>query len=1471
MATNKSPHKLTAWIKKTITGTKDPGRLSQAQALQSSRKSKPEDDMLAKDLKDLSRKARSEWSGNKENATSSSIPPTTPNPAPPKPVRSQPEASQSHINDPSYVTVQAPSPALPLNSGTDGFPATHDEHDCRPPSAAEATTSTSFVDDIEAIGGLVLPIVLGLADKLPPPGPLAAKVLEGIVSYAAQACYNKKNCIALSQRAQVLLKVLCENWAAISCSSSCQEMLARFMDTLQKVQAFVQCFTEKNLLRRGLHCNDDKATYESLWECLNVTRSDFTAAMVAAIATSASAVDDGLRSVVTRLETLHTEVLRYQGQEQILQHAIEEQGGWSKVMRDPRSLEAVTANMGIEWQLLMAAYQNATVGPLRSLSKCSPEMYRFWQDLFGSSPAQSTQEFFRFFPSNLEDEHVREQLREQFANERHQQQFLANLPDYDGNLGMISLLELSSAIEQYRIHHPGCGFVDLMLGLSSPSSRRSLFTQPSVPSYKLECRVRDVEKVFEEVCKPVSPRVVAIAGAPGQGLTTVAKELSKRCPLSIEAPYIDLKEAQSPEEALMLIRKRLQSVPGFDVGDKDDDLTLVSLLRAASDVLKSKPNKSGELVVILDHAEALSLKTEPMRDLPASVALVFTTRNRDHNFKRYDIKALTLQDAKLLLQHEAMHADQFYSVACRDGGRDVSDAALTRIADACGCMPLAIKSVLDHVDPIWFEELQRQKPGWLAKVKLGNELSNLGRRFADLIWALPRVEFRSRLLSLANLPPWFTAELVQEVLAIGPNATSNLLKELESRWLMEYRESDLDGKLLWRAHPLVRALADETYECEDGALLWPPEAQQELKLVRNAFVPYCQGKLQKAQAIFAGCATHPKVAPNPQLGLKKLACMVENLQEALLWVPLERPDDPMLSSYARFLCDETGLLEAGGYLLAEDHAIIDRWKLALTKCEGYADSRYRKAQEQNLQVATWAETAVYAKYSLAQFYFITEWYRTARNCVSRALELTEQLSRIPRQLPGDLQQLKVRLLLFRARCNCMIQSVTGIDEAQADLNRLQDLCARVPEIGLNAAQAATQLELRGLCKDALHQRAAAQAVFEECLDMRLKLHGTSRHLDVAQVQCHLSQVLMNRDKCTEAATMADEALKTRKALLPKDHSYIGKASLLCAKARSGQDRSRAQDLLRKAIAIGQLLPRVKPNLEHPLVADCRVCWANMMRPADDEVIKEARRMLAAEGDQDASFAGEDSVELQDRRKQALMSLQRKAYEHALQLYKAYEEEKGVQIAAMLEKLARFDAAELKVQPAIKQHREAHQLRKAHLGKHPTTAESARRLAGLLWHQAEISDSQDCDELRQEVIDLLREALKILENWNSDDDKSPIRERLLGSLLLALQGQPDPLCLATGLRGEPAEHSTTAHPAEPALVAELRNAVDALQTVASGIEREAQAQAQRYDSSFQLLKLQMERQHTELMGVFDASKQRISTLERRLAAVEGDIE
>ncbi|KAK9818088.1 hypothetical protein WJX72_006901 [[Myrmecia] bisecta] len=662
-------------------------------------------------------------------------------------------------------------------------------------------------------------------------------------------------------------------------------------------------------------------------------------------------------------------------------------------------------------ELLMATYRNATVRPLRSLAKCSPEMYRFWQHYFGSSPAQSKQEFFRFFPSKLEDEHGREQLRERFADERHQQQFMANLPDYDGKLSMISPLALSSAIEQYITDHPGCGFVDLMLGLSSPSSRKRLFLQPSVPSYTLECRVRDVEKVFEEVCQPgLSPRVVAIAGAPGQGLTTVAKELSKRCPLDMEAPYIDLKEAQSPQEALVLIRRRLQSVLSFDLGDKDDGLTLVSILRAAN---------------------ALSLRTEPMRDLPANVALVFTTRNRDHNYKRYEIKALTLQDAKLLLLNEAMHSDQFYSVACPDGGGIVSDAVFTRIADACGCMPLAIKSVLDHADPVWFEKLQQQQPGWLANVESGNELSNLARRFADLICDLT-VEARSHLLSLANLPLWFRAELVQEVLAINPNATSKLLKVLESRWLMEYRKSDLDGKLLWRAHPLVRALADETYEYKDGALLWPPEARQELKLVRVALFSSCEGELQKAQAVFAGCATHPKVEPNPQLGLKKLAWMVANLREAMLWLLLERPDDHILSGYAHFLCDETGLLEAGGYLLAEDH---DRWKLALTKCVTYTDLRFREAQEQRAHVGKRAETAIYARYSLAQFYFITEWYHSARNCVSEALELANQLGRIPRGSPNDLLQLEVRLLLFRARCNCMILSETAIVEAQADLDR----------------------------------------------------------------------------------------------------------------------------------------------------------------------------------------------------------------------------------------------------------------------------------------------------------------------------------------------------------------------------------------------------------------------------------------------------
>ncbi|KAK9817831.1 hypothetical protein WJX72_002849 [[Myrmecia] bisecta] len=160
MAFGKSPHKFAAWFKITTAGTKDPGRLSQAPALQFFRESGLDDKVLAKvwtlatlskhhtltyerfvhameylalaqrgmelsqsaltaartqggllepdlenklhkmaplDPKELPRKAlKFTLFGNKANAASSGKPPTTSHPATPK-------------------IVQAPSPAPPLN------------------------------------------------------------------------------------------------------------------------------------------------------------------------------------------------------------------------------------------------------------------------------------------------------------------------------------------------------------------------------------------------------------------------------------------------------------------------------------------------------------------------------------------------------------------------------------------------------------------------------------------------------------------------------------------------------------------------------------------------------------------------------------------------------------------------------------------------------------------------------------------------------------------------------------------------------------------------------------------------------------------------------------------------------------------------------------------------------------------------------------------------------------------------------------------------------------------------------------------------------------------------------------------------------------------------------------------------------------------------------------------------------------
>ncbi|KAK9804331.1 hypothetical protein WJX72_007423 [[Myrmecia] bisecta] len=1168
--------------------------------------------------------------------------------------------------------------------------------------AEEQAAATSRIgSDIAFLGGMVFDTLLGLADKLPDPGPFAAKLVKGIVDHASQAFYNKQNCAALSARSQVLLKVMCEHQGAFVVKGSLQEIMEQFKNVMVDVEAFVKLFTSENMLRSILRSNDNQETYIKLWGRLNDTRSDLILGLVAA---DASAVKQ-------QLSSLHTEVLRWEGQEKRLQAAIVESGGWNAVVQRGQISQEIKGKMGIEGQLLVDAIEKGTAGPLRRLERWSPEI-------------------------QLQDVCTRSQLEEQFSRPPHQLQFLTNLPNYDDNISMISVFELTSAIERYMIGHPDCGFVELMLGLSSPSSprQRLLLPQRSLASYQLaECRRADVDRVLELLMgTSASPSIVAIVGAPGQGLTTLAKELVKRFldpdKLQMAVHYIDLRDIPKAKDVLQLIRTELK------LHDQADCQNLVDLLKLGSAVLHNTAGKSGELVIILDHCDLLlvSLKLQHPLDLPD-------------------------KDAKRMLDLEA--TDEFRKLASLNGSRD-GESVLARVADACGCMPFAIRAVITHVISILFEDMLQQRPGWLARVETGSHgaLSELAAKFVTPITQLKAVQ-RSRLLALAILPAWFTQSLVEEVLEIDESEAAGLLKALDSKWLVECNERA--GKQLWRAHPLVRALAHEPYECAGGTLLWDPTAWQSLKGengLRSKFVIYCSGKLRRAHSI--------------------------------------------LDTYARLFDDQTGLLEAGGYLFGPDITI---WKAALKKCVKYAEQRCKaigKGEESTIDLT---QTSIYAKLGLGQLLYIAEWYGNARNCMSDALRTLEDVDVAALQQPAKdmLLQLRVRLLLMRARCNYNPLSERGIAEALGDLKSVQDLREAHPALLVGAQLDAAVNEQRGLCKDAMHEWECAEQLLRECLQTRKSLHG-SRHLDVAQAQCGLSQILMNRDNYSEACKVTLAALETRQALLPQGHSDIGKVMLLRAKALRS-DRAEARVLLEKALEIGRTLPRLKPHLEHPLTADCMVCVANIMKKEAEEVTADAIR------------------------------------QQRITLGKPDDPEAG------------------------KRHRKAYELRKAHLGNHPATAESANCLAKVLLQQAESADPEECETLRSEFRKLCIEAQDILKNWRGDDTHTQLRDRITQNALLAFPWR----CPVTG-RG--AEAGSGASSTESGLVDELRQAIAALNAANRVTTLENHnVMLQQHLVELQNLLTAAHQRSAGLQSELDTAKETIGSLRDELKISQRDLE
>ncbi|GFR48431.1 hypothetical protein Agub_g10329, partial [Astrephomene gubernaculifera] len=701
-----------------------------------------------------------------------------------------------------------------------------------------------------AIAGFdnIIHVITDIKDLLPPPGGPAAAVLLDVVSIIQKAIAHRKNLADLAERAANLMKIIQLNQEALQAKNSYKSVLSSFTDCLERIRQYALEYSGSGWLMRLWCCLSDSEEYDSLVSELQTIVADATF-MAAADGSSQAAA---ARREIEELAALVKAQASYQDESGELRALVAELGGPGEVVKDRAKMERVRQQLGAGSQLTLTMLgqaieilnANNEEGPHSNIRNSILRV--FWRKVIRFELRIPWGEFWQVFPERLADVPVPPaqvaQLQSLLGSTSAHQLFKLQIEDFE-DPGSLSVFELRRVPEQNDI----VVCVKKIIEEASSSSSAPCQLPPLDKVYEqYGGRGPEAQELQQWLSKPGS-RVAAVVAEGGMGKTCLAVDVAWRLWRGSHATagvlYVDCRGAFS-RDALLL---KLRAAAGVTSSQGDTE----ALAAALAKLCDGDP-AGGRLLVLVDNAEdpAAADGGEALAEVLAAllmchsrVQLLLTSRGEvrvqhmppPHTHRIQPLGPGTAAELVLRLAQGVLTGQEA-------GG----------VAEACGCVPLALRLVSEALvaGRLTLEDVQQAVAERAAAGGDGSSSSDPTLMFVEMVLRSLHAGVKKVALQVAAFTGSFTAASACSLLG-GDSAS---LHEVRAQLTSLHRYSVLlqHGDDSFAMHMHVRGAA--------RALLQQEAPAQLQRGVRERFARYVAALLARWQRLHADGALKLMVA-----------------------------------------------------------------------------------------------------------------------------------------------------------------------------------------------------------------------------------------------------------------------------------------------------------------------------------------------------------------------------------------------------------------------------------------------------------------------------------------------------------------------------------------------------------------------------------------------------------------------------------
>ncbi|KAG2486242.1 hypothetical protein HYH03_015067 [Edaphochlamys debaryana] len=912
-----------------------------------------------------------------------------------------------------------------------------------------------------------------LGPSLPFPGAEAANLLLEVLNAVDGAVTNAANLVTLRDRAVSVLDILAAYAAELGQLQQCKRVIGDYIKCLYAVRAYAEAYASRNCLLRLLTAGNDAVQYEELCSDLLAVGQQF----MTLLAMDNNARLQSVQSDVAEAMELLKTVAAYQDPAAAARALVEDLGGIDAVLGDPVKLDSVKQALDVGARVTAEVVSSLIKahlerGPHRHIRQ--PELRLFWQHHFGEGEVPWFA-FWNAFPATLLDipafDRVAvDKLGKLLATEEAQQTFFRAVEKT--NKETLSVWELQVSFSGDKALLPQ---VEQLLGLGEGAEAQApgAYTQlPPLPSHYMG-RGDEAADLANQLASVAGSMVLLASG--GMGKSCLAADVGMRLLASGAIPggalWVDLREAGHAAD----VEGRFCTALGL----KPDPAGNASQIMAAMRQLGAKATAGSRLgaLVVVDNAEDALLAAEAadtLRDLLSQalakapgVSLLVTTRTTLGGglaMVERRVGSISRDAASRLVQAVAT---------------DLTDAQAAEMADACCCVPLALRLVAEAltVGRLALQDVTKLRQSdansaSAAAAVVRIVLASLGRQHQRVA------------AQLAVFPSAFDEEAAAALLDLSGPGQAHALLAL----LLRYSVLQRAGGQHYIMHMLVRQQAEELGAQLDGELRAATEQR---------FVTQLLGRLTEWAAMYM-------TAKEWRLALTCCRERLPDIGHAMTLLPTLESEfvtaSNMLSDYVIGILDDLGEAQR---LDAPCQQLLQR----LSTCA--------ITQEQQLATAT-------VKYAQGYVQCILGRYEEAELLCRQALELRQRVL-------GPEHPDTIRAIGISAGC---ISSRGRYEEAELLCRQALELYQRV--LGPEHPDTIRSIVMSANCISSRGRYEEAELLYSQALELQQRVLGPEHPNTITSIN-NLANCIISRGQYEEAELLCRQALELRQRVLGPEH------------------------------------------------------------------------------------------------------------------------------------------------------------------------------------------------------------------------------------------------------------------------------------------------------------------------------------------------